>query len=83
METKTEIVLDYSKLRGRIVEKYGSVQAFSKVLNVKQEGVSHRLSNGKCLSHRSIMKWAKALDISQERIGIYFFTVKVKQVEQK
>ena len=83
MEEKTEIVLDYSKLRGRIVEKFGSVRAFSQELNVQQEGISHRLHNGKCLSHKSIMKWAQVLDISQERIGIYFFTVKVPKVEQE
>ena len=70
---------DYSKLRGRIVEKFGSMTNFAKSLGVTQEAISQKLCSEKGLSHGVIIRWSTLLDIPTEEIGIYFFSPKVQK----
>lgn len=68
---------DYSKLRGRIVEKFMTLGNFAKTLNCEL-GIVSRYLNGKTEFRQStIIKWANILDISPYDIGVYFFTPKV------
>lgn len=76
-------MFDTSKLRGRIVEKYGSQVAFSKVVNNSISYISQYLNGRKMLSQKTIDKWAAALEISSEDIPAYFFNKKVHETEQK
>lgn len=64
----------YNKLRGRIVEKFGSQNAFSTYIGVSVVTISKKLHGDSGFSQADIMKWAEALEIKPEEIGIYFFT---------
>ena len=80
---------DTSKLRGRIVEKFGSQREFVKAVKNSPSYVSQYLNgkevNGKeiDLSQATIDKWAAALDIDVSEIPVFFFTKKVHETEQK
>lgn len=76
-------MFDTSKLRGRIVEKYGSQASFSKAVNNSLSYISQYLNGKKMLSQKTIDKWAAALEISSEDIPDYFFKKKVHETEQK
>lgn len=67
---------DYSKLRGRIAEKYGTITAFSKALGVRATLVSMRLHNKAYWTQPAIDKACELLDITDPME--YFFARIVK-----
>lgn len=67
---------DYSKLRGRIIEKFGTIGNFQKHLNISNVVLSKKLNNKVRLSHDDITQWADLLEIPMDQIGVYFFTRK-------
>lgn len=71
---------DFSKLRGRIVEKCGSVSAFAKILNISDSAASYRLSNKTPWSGPEIFRAIQpdCLDIVPDDIPVYFFSPKVR-----
>ena len=75
---------DTSKLRGRIIEKYGSQNAFAVAVGRSISFVSQYLNgrNNVDLDQPTIEKWAYALDISFNEIPVYFFKKKVHEIEQ-
>lgn len=66
--------MEYSKLRGRIVEKYGTMTAFAEKLNIKVQTVSRKLNSDIGFTKDDILVWSELLDIPKEEIGIYFFS---------
>lgn len=72
------MAFDYSKLRGRIVEKYGTQSAFAKALGVSERTLSLKL-NGKIFFAQDEMN--KILNLLGEQIDTikdYFFIEKVQ-----
>lgn len=69
---------DYSKLRGRIVEKFGSCTKFAASMGKSKVWVSHRLNNVVPWSTDEIAEACKPerLDIAPEEYSCYFFTPK-------
>lgn len=63
----------YSKLRGRIVERYGTISKFSDKLGKPIQVVSRKLSGKTQFSKKDIAIWCDLLDIKLEEIGPYFF----------
>ena len=76
-------MFDTSKVRGRIVEKFGTIKHFSEVTGSPISVVSRYLNTGDPLSQTTINKWAFALKIPVEEIGVYFFKLKVHETELK
>lgn len=74
---------DTSKLRGRIVEKYGSQNEFASAVKRSVSFVSQYLNGHTDLDQNTISNWSAALDIAVEDIPIFFFTKKVHETEQK
>jgi len=72
------MAFDYSKLRGRIIEKYGSCQAFGVAMGRSKVWVSTRLNNVVAWSTDEITEACEPekLDIAPEEIPVYFFTPK-------
>ena len=71
-------IFDHSKLRGRIVEKYGTLKAFYEKLPYTSE-MAFRKVNGKGgLSRQDILDWSNLLDIKVKDIPAYFFVLKVQ-----
>lgn len=64
-------VYDYSKLRGLIVEKYGTIKAFSEAMGVGSSVISMRLKNYTYWPQPDIDKACELLGISDPTN--YFF----------
>lgn len=75
-------MFDTSKLRGRIVEKYGTIGKFSNVLNCSQNTITNYLNGSSNLNQDKIIRWCELLDIKEKEIPAYFFTQKVDETEQ-
>lgn len=76
---------DYSKLCGRIVERFGTRKAFAKALKINENTLSKKLNNNRGISGDDIYKWCgkELLDIKPEEVSAYFFEIKVQDVEQE
>ena len=70
---------DYSKLRGRIIEKLGTIKNYAKAINLSETSISNKLSNRIAFSQDeiNISIQEHVLDIKPEEIKLYFFTQKV------
>lgn len=64
----------YNRLRGRIVEVFGSQAAFSKAVGQSEQIISAKLSGNSSFTQENIIAWSEALNIDQNDIGSYFFT---------
>lgn len=70
--------IDYSKLIGRIIEKFGTRTAFADAMGLKLEALSRRLSNKARWQTEEYIKASELLDIPPEEIYAYFFTPKLR-----
>ena len=70
---------DYSKLRGRIVEKLGSIKKYAELLKLSDTSISNKLSNKTPFNQDEILRSIESdvLDIDVTEIPIYFFMQKV------
>lgn len=68
-------MLDTSKLKGRIVEKFGTQGKFAEYIGRTQQFVSYVINGKSELSQREVLEWAEALDIARVDIGEYFFNL--------
>lgn len=66
--------MNRDKLRGRIIEKFGTQGAFAKALGIEANTLSYKLNERRVLTRPEIATWCKLLGISEEEIGSYFFT---------
>lgn len=73
---------DYSKLRGRIVEKFGTIEDFADAMGLSKSSLSSKLNNGTSFGQKQIPQACFLLEIKAEEIGKYFFTVSVQKTEQ-
>ena len=69
---------DYSKLRGRIVEKFGTQQAFAKALGISARTLSLKMNNRIPFGQDEIDKIITLLQDTPQDIKAYFFTKKVQ-----
>lgn len=70
--------IDYSKLIGRIIEKFGTRTAFADAMGLKLGALSSRLSNKARWQTEEYIKASELLDIPPEEIYAYFFTPKLR-----
>lgn len=73
---------DYSKLRGRIREKYGTEQKFAAAMGIGRVTLSSKLNNESDFTRKQILRAAAALDLDVTQIPEYFFTAEVQKGEQ-
>ncbi len=64
----------YNKLRGKIVEVFGSQTTFSKAIHLSEQSITAKLAGRSRFSQSDIITWCDALGIDQNDIGLYFFT---------
>lgn len=69
--------MDYSKLRGKIVEVYGTLNAFAKAMDMSISALSQRLKDNVKWCTPEIAKACDLLGIPLEEAHLYFFTPKV------
>ena len=68
---------NYSKLEGRIVEKFGSRRAFAEAYGVSENTMSRKLNGKSAISTSDIIRMSSEdfLDIPAEMYHEYFFAV--------
>lgn len=70
-------MLDFRKLRGRIIEKYDTLGNFAKSYGISLVCLSKKMNNKSQFTQKDILEMSEMLDISKEEIGDYFFTKRV------
>ena len=70
-------LFDNSKLRGRIVEKYGTISNFSDSIGKNRSSMCLALNDKRSMDRNEILNICRALDIESKDIADYFFTTKV------
>lgn len=70
---------DYSKLRGRIIERFGSIKSFAKAYGLSHVTMSNKLNGKIAISMDDIVKMSRPelLDIEPIEYHLYFFKIKV------
>lgn len=70
---------NYSKLRGKIKEKFDTQDRFATSLGVSYTSLSMKLNNNWGFTQSEIIKSCELLDIPLDEIHLYFFTLSVKE----
>ncbi len=78
MEQK--VIYDYNKLRGRIKEYFGTIDNFAEKMNLSSTAVINKLCNRSPFKQPEITLACTLLEITDEEIHIYFFTLKVDKI---
>lgn len=68
---------DYNKLKGKIIEKYGSQSKFAKEYGISENSLSAKMNNKMKFTYDDIIKMSEMLSIEKDKIGEYFFVKKV------
>lgn len=63
----------YAKLRGRIIEVFGSQSKFAKALKISENSLSKKLNGKTQFRQDDIQIWCYLLEIPIEEAGLYFF----------
>lgn len=74
------IPFNYSKLRGRIVEKCGTQQEFAKTMGMSERTVSLKMQGKIPWKQTDIMKALDVLDLDASDVQDYFFAVEVQSI---
>jgi hypothetical protein len=68
---------DYSKLKGKIKEKFGTQEDFAKALSISNTSLSYKITSKRQWTQNEIKKACELLGIEGREIRAYFFTLKV------
>lgn len=68
--------MSYAKLRGRIVEKFGTQGAFAEAMGWRDALLSAKLNNKSEWAFSEVMKACELLDIPLSEAHLYFFSAK-------
>lgn len=67
----------YNKLKGRIIEKFGSQGEFANALGVTENTVSRKMQNKSEFDKDDMIKWSELLDIERSQFYDYFFADRI------
>ena len=77
------MVYDYSKLEGKIIEKFGTRESFAKDLGITTKSIYDKLNNKTIWKQPEISKAMDLLSISGKDIELYFFKKKDQEIEKE
>lgn len=63
----------FSKLKGRIIEKFGTQKKFAEALGVSNNLVSLKMQKRCEFSKEDMLRWGELLDIPPEQFYDFFF----------
>lgn len=69
---------NYSKLRGRIIEKYGSQGNFAKAMEWSERTLSYKMQGKRNWTQADICKAISLLGLNEDDIQEYFFNLEVQ-----
>lgn len=67
----------YNRLRGKIVEVFGTQGAFADALGTTEQTITNKLAGKTQFSQNDIIAWCNALGIVTDDVGGYFFAQKL------
>jgi len=73
------VSFNYNKLRGRIVELFGSQTEFAKAMKWSERTLSLKLNGKISWKQTDIVKAVELLKLTDNDISEYFFTLKVQK----
>lgn len=76
-----DIKFNYSKLKGKIVEVYDTLDAFSKTIEMDRATLSSKLNNKTYFTQPQMLEMCDRLNIPINEIPVYFFTVTVEKTQ--
>lgn len=62
-----------NKLKGRIIEKYGTQERFAEIMKTTPQTVTKKINGKSMFNQNDIFEWSAALEIEKAQIGEYFF----------
>ena len=71
---------DYSRLKGKIIEKYGSNAKFAEDMEWSERTLSLKLNNKVAWKQPEIVKAIGLLSLDENDITGYFFKIKVQNI---
>lgn len=74
---------DYSKLKGKIKEVYGTQAAFAEAMNMAQTSLSFKLNNASEWSQEEMETAMELLSIPRTSVRTYFFTHSVQKTKHE
>ena len=72
---------EYDKLKGRIIEKFGTQARFAKEMNWSERTMSLKMKGDRPWKQTDICRAIGLLGLSKDDISTYFFTSKVQNIE--
>ena len=72
-----KVLFDYSKLKGKIVEKCGTQKSFAERLGITEATMTSKLTGQTFFSQSEIFRALKVLGIEPGKTTEYFFTPRV------
>jgi hypothetical protein len=75
------MAFNYNKLRGKIIEKFGTQYDFAGAMGWSERTLSLKLNSNRSWKQDDICKAVKLLELSNEDIISYFFTPEVQNIE--
>lgn len=79
VQPKAKVQFDRSKLRGRIVEIYGTNKAFAARIGKTEQSVCAKLAGRSSFKQEDIIEWSDALEIQNFEIVPFYFTQKLSK----
>lgn len=74
---------DYSKLKGRIKERFLTQSEFAKKLGISDASLSYKLNNKTVFDQDQIQDSIEIFDLTAQETMDYFFTLKVDKKSTK
>lgn len=71
---------DYRKLRGKIIEMFGTMSKFAKAMGYSERTISLKINGKIDFTQSDIAKSVNLLGLRDDEIPVYFFTNKVQSV---
>lgn len=72
-------MFDYSKLKGKIKEVFGTQSAFARAMGLSGVSLSSKLNGLTQFTQAEMNKACRLLEIPLNQLPVYFFTPKVKE----
>lgn len=66
-----------NRLKGKIVERFGTQRAFAERIGVSTVTVTNKVTGKSQFTHDEIASWCVELGISRDDVGYYFFADKL------
>ena len=70
---------DYTRLKGRIVEKFSTQARFARAMEMSERSMSLKMKGKRPWKQEEISRACEMLAIEDREIPVYFFTIEVQR----